>query len=140
MHGVREEVGIDEDRVRRAQGGVGLEEQRGADLGDFALGEFGGLFLFRFEFAVGLVLLSAERVSGARGGGRRMRRTVFRPFGLGHVSVLHVMAGLDFLTNDSLHLRKLARLLLDTHGCGVVEVLVVVVVVRERVGGDTSSW
>lgn len=26
------------------------------------------------------------------------------------------------LTNDSLHLRKLARLLLDTHGCDVVRV------------------
>jgi hypothetical protein len=37
------------------------------------------------------------------------------------------------LTNGSLHLRKLARLLLDTHGCGVV-------VVRERVGGDNSLW
>lgn len=58
VHRVREEVGVDEDRVGRAQGGVGLEEQRGADLGHFALGEFRGLLFLRFEFAVGLVFLS----------------------------------------------------------------------------------
>jgi hypothetical protein len=40
VHRVREEVGVDEDGVGRAQGGVGLEEERGADLGHFALGEF----------------------------------------------------------------------------------------------------
>lgn len=59
MHRVREEIRVDQDRVRRAQGGVRLEEEGGGDLGDFALGYFGGGFLLRFEFAVGLVLLSA---------------------------------------------------------------------------------
>ena len=60
MHGVREEVGVDEDTVGRAEGGVGLEEERGGDLGNFALGLFGGEFLFGFEVAGVLVLLSAD--------------------------------------------------------------------------------
>jgi hypothetical protein len=33
VYGVREKVGIDEDGVGRAKGSVGLEEERGGDLG-----------------------------------------------------------------------------------------------------------
>jgi hypothetical protein len=33
VYGVREEVGVDENGVGRAEGGVGLEEERGGDLG-----------------------------------------------------------------------------------------------------------
>jgi hypothetical protein len=33
VHRVREEVGVDEDRVGWAEGRVGLEEERGGDLG-----------------------------------------------------------------------------------------------------------
>lgn len=33
VHGVREEVGVDEDVVGGPEGGVGLEEERGGDLG-----------------------------------------------------------------------------------------------------------
>lgn len=33
LNGVREEIGVDEDGIGRAEGGVGLEEERGGDLG-----------------------------------------------------------------------------------------------------------
>lgn len=36
LHGVREEIGVDEHGVGRDQGGVVLVEERGGDLGDFA--------------------------------------------------------------------------------------------------------
>ena len=60
MHGVREEVGVDEDAVGRAEGGIGLEEECGGDLGNFAFCLFGGEFLLGFEVAGVLVLLSAD--------------------------------------------------------------------------------
>jgi hypothetical protein len=33
LDGVGEEVGVDEDRIGRPEGGVGLEEEGGGDLG-----------------------------------------------------------------------------------------------------------
>ncbi len=56
-------------------------------MGDFAFGEFGGGFLFRFEFAVGLVLFSARDCKVRKGGGgcersERGVRTDVRLFGL----------------------------------------------------------
>jgi len=33
---VGEEIGVDEDRVWRDEGGIGLEEERGGNLGNFA--------------------------------------------------------------------------------------------------------
>ena len=51
--------------------------------------------------------------------GERMARTVFHLFGL---HLLDRYAERDFvnLTNDSLHLRKLARFFLYTHSCDVM--------------------
>ena len=110
MHSVREEVGIDQDAVGWAEGGVGLEEERGGDLWDFAFGLFGGEFLFRFEVAGVLVLLSVDSLVSRRQAKWRWRRVQSR----------------ILLSYDPLHLRELARLLLDTHDFDVVQWLCVV--------------
>ena len=84
VHGVREEVGVDKHAVGGPEGSVGLEEERGGDLGDFAFGDFDGGFLFGFEVARVLVLLSAKRVSIAVVASMvaaHIIRTVWRLFG-----------------------------------------------------------
>ena len=69
-------------------------------------------------------------VSGRSRGGARGQRTVLRLFGLAESARDGWRGGLGAgLTDDSLHLRKLARLLLHAHGCDAVVVCV-------RVEGD----
>ena len=72
LHRVAEEIGVDEDGVRRDQGRVVLVEERGGYLGDFAddVGFFGEGFLF-YEglgcfFLVGFSVIGCELVGMTR--------------------------------------------------------------------------
>ncbi len=55
---MREEVGVDKNRVRRGEGGIVLKEKGGRDLGDFADDFIAFSFFLSFELAFVLVLFS----------------------------------------------------------------------------------
>lgn len=140
VDGVREEVGVDEDRVGRPQGSVGLEEEGRGDLGTgrvLAVGRVGvclqdhcrcvqgvhfslclGFFFFLLCFCLSrhLVFLSTWpcQRNGGRGAGRRVAYSLASRWP-GGVSNAH--ADGKRRTDEPLHLAKLAGSLLDAHDC-----------------------
>jgi len=84
----------------------------------YSLCLFGCGLLLGFDLAGHLVLLPRRLLDTMEVCGVR-RRTVVHLVGLGASAHVRIEA-VSLLTNDALHLAKLARLLSDTHDCGSV--------------------